>query len=177
MGHHDRLCRLMNERLWSDPVGLYVDYDVVNGCRTEIMSSAGFLPLYCGAATKVQAERMVRHLTDPETFGTPLRVPSIAKSNTAAYRKDMWRGPVWININWLIAFGLERYGWNEEARMLLEETAREEEKYYLKYGTFFEFYDDRRECDPPQLLRKGECSPSKPYHQAFHDYGWSATHE
>ena len=176
MGHYKRLCRLMNERLWSDPVGLYVDYDVVNGCRTEIMSSAGFLPLYCGAATKVQAERMVRHLTDPETFGTPLRVPSIAKSNTAAYRKDMWRGPVWININTLIARGLDRYGYRDEARQLRSRTMRELEKFYCRYGTFFEFYDDRNECDPPELLRKFRCDPDRSvYHQAFMDYGWSAT--
>ncbi len=177
MGHYKRLCRLMNERLWSDPVGLYVDYDVVNGCRTEIMSSAGFLPLYCGAATKVQAERMVRHLTDPETFGTPLRVPSIAKSNTAAYRKDMWRGPVWTNINYLIALGLERYGYHELARGIVCDTLREQEKWYLECGTFFEFYDDRKEVEPRKLERKG-ISPDgsyHPFHQVFHDYGWSAT--
>ena len=57
----------------------------------------------------------------------------------------------------------------------LEETVREVEKFYLKYGTFFEFYDDRKECDPPELMRKGRNSPSEPYHQSFHDYGWSAT--
>ena len=47
---------------------------------------------------------------------------------------------------------------------------------YARYGTFFEFYDDRRECDPPELLRKGKCAPGEsPYHQVFFDYGWSAT--
>ena len=160
-----------------DTVGLYVDYDVVNGCRTEIMSSAGFLPLYCGAATKVQAERMARHLTDPETFGTPLRVPSIAKGNTAAYRKDMWCGPVWTNINYLIALGLERYGYHELARGIVCDTLREQEKWYLECGTFFEFYDDRKEVEPRKLERKG-ISPDgsyHPFHQVFHDYGWSAT--
>ena len=177
MGHYKRLCRLMNERLWSDPVGLYVDYDVVNGCRTEIMSSAGFLPLYCGAATKVQAERMARHLTDPETFGTPLRVPSIAKGNTAAYRKDMWCGPVWTNINYLIALGLERYGYHELARGIVCDTLREQEKWYLECGTFFEFYDDRKEVEPRKLERKGIPPDGSyhPFHQVFHDYGWSAT--
>ena len=49
------------------------------------------------------------------------------------------------------------------------------EKFYFKYGTFFEFYDDRCECDPPELLRKNACDADlSPYHQAFMDYGWSA---
>jgi len=88
----------------------------------------------------------------------------------------MWRGPVWININWLVALGLERCGYPEEARELFEDTVRMEEAMYGKYGTFFEFYDDRGECDPPELLRKGRCAPEEsPYHQAFFDYGWAAT--
>jgi len=177
MAHYDRLCRLMRERLWSDKCGMFVDYDVKNDRRTDIMSSAGFLPLYCGAATPEQAKILAAHLTDPETFGTPLRVPSIAKSNTAAYRKDMWRGPVWTNINYMIALGLERYGYHDLAKSIVQDTLREQEKWYLRCGTFFEFYDDRKEVEPRALERKGKMPGGvyHPFHQAFHDYGWSAT--
>ena len=176
LAHHDRLCRLMRERLWSEECGMFVDYDVKNGRRTEIMSSAGFLPLYCGAAAPEQAARLAAHLTDPGTFGTPLRVPSIAKSNTAAYKKDMWRGPVWTNINYMIALGLERYGYRDLARSIVADTLREQEKWYLACGTFFEFYDDRKEVEPRALERKGKMpAVYNPFHQAFHDYGWSAT--
>lgn len=176
LGHYNRISKLMRERLWSDKLGLFVDYDVVANKRTDIMSSAGFLPLYCGAATAEQAEKMVKHLTNPETFGTPLRIPSIAACNTEAYKKDMWRGPVWININYLISLGLERYGYHELARSIMQDTMREEEKWCLKYGTFFEFYDDRKETDPKDLERKGKMpSVYNPFNQSFHDYGWSAT--
>ena len=156
---------------------MFVDYDVKNHCRTEIMSSAGFLPLYCGAATPEQAAMLAKHLTDPETFGTPLRVPSIAKNNTAAYRKDMWRGPVWTNINYMIVLGLERYGYHDLAKSIVQDTLREQEKWYLKCGTFFEFYDDRKETPPRQLERKGKMAPGEfhPLKMPFHDYGWSAT--
>jgi len=174
--HYDRLCRLMRERLWSEECGMFVDYDVKGNQRTDIMSSAGFLPLYCGAATQEQAARLAAHLTDPETFGTPLRVPSIARSNTKAYKKDMWRGPVWVNINYMISLGLERYGYHDLASRIIRETMREEEKWCLRHGTFFEFYDDRRETDPKDLERKGKMTEIyDPIHQAFHDYGWSAT--
>jgi len=175
--HHDRICRLMNERLWSPERNLYVDYDVAGKCRTDILASSGFLPLLCGAPSMEQAEKMAAHLTDPATFGTPLRVPSIAADNTAAYKKDMWRGPVWTNVNFMIVLGLERYGFHELARSIVRETLREQEKWYLECGTFFEFYDDRKEDNPRSLERKGKMPEGKfdPAKQPFHDYGWSAT--
>ncbi len=172
---HGELNTRMNELLWNEPERIYMDRDIHTGKQTGIAASSGFLPLICGAPSRVQAEKMLANLNDPETFATPFRIPSISRKCSGFYQKDMWRGPVWVNINWLIAFGLERYGWKDDARALLEETVREVEKFYLKYGTFFEFYDDRKECDPPELMRKGRCSPSEPYHQSFHDYGWSAT--
>lgn len=175
-GHYDRICKLMRERLWSEELGIFVDYDVISNTPSSIMSSAGFLPLYCGCATKEQAAKMVTHLTNPETFGTPLRIPSIAANNTLAYKKDMWRGPVWININYMICLGLERYGYHELARSIIRDTMREEEKWYLRHGTFFEFYDDRMENDPKDLERKGKMPAIyNPSNQVFHDYGWSAT--
>ncbi len=171
-----RLNRLMNERLWSPELEIYVDYDVVSGRRCNVASSAGFLPLISGAATPEQAAKLVAQLSDPDRFGTPFGVPSISRRSEASYQKDMWRGPVWININYLIGQGLRRYGYRAEADALWNATLREEEKFYLKYGTFFEFYDDRQECDPPQLLRKQKLDPDdSPYHQVFFDYGWSAT--
>ena len=141
-----------------------------------MLSLAGFLPLISGAPTAEMAEKLVRNLKNPETFGTPFPVPSISFSQPEFYSKDMWRGPVWININTLIARGLDRYGYRDEARQLRSRTMRELEKFYCRYGTFFEFYDDRNECDPPELLRKFRCDPDRSvYHQAFMDYGWSAT--
>ena len=120
---------------------------------------------------------MAAHLTDPETFGTPFRVPSIARKNVAAYKKDMWRGPVWTNINYMIALGLERYGYHELAKSIVQDTLREQEKFYLQFGTFFEFHDDRQELPPPELERKGKMEDGSyhPFHQVFHDYGWSGT--
>lgn len=174
-GSRQRLNMLMNERLWDAENGLYVDYDVVNHTRSKIQSSAGFLPLLSGAPTPAMAKRLVATLKDPERFATPFAVPSISRSQPEFYSKDMWRGPVWININYLIARGLERYGFREEAETLIGSTMAELEKFYFKYGTFFEFYDDRCECDPPELLRKNACDADlSPYHQAFMDYGWSA---
>jgi putative isomerase len=34
----------------------------------------------------------------------------------------MWRGPVWININWLICIALDQNGYSKEARELARKT-------------------------------------------------------
>ncbi len=53
---------------------------------------------------------------------------------------------------------------------------KEIEQSCERFGTLFEYFDDRREIDPPALLRKGSCAPEvSPYHQVIHDYGWTAT--
>ena len=128
------------------------------------------------AASEEQAAHLAAHLRDPAMFGTPLPVPSITAKDTAHYAKDMWRGPVWINVNWLIALGFDRYGMGDAAAEIRAKSVPEIERFYEEYGTFFEFYDDRQEVDPPRLWRKGRCAPEEsPYHQVFHDYGWTAT--
>lgn len=172
---HGRLCRLIRERLWSEEFKFFVDFDLEAGRQSAVLASSGFFPLVCGAATPEQAAHLVAALKHPRLFGTPVRIASIAACDLR-YSKDMWRGPVWVNVNWLVARGLVRYGYAAEAETLREETCRLIETWCAKYGTMFEFYDDRDEVDPPALLRKGSCAPGdSPYHQVFHDYGWTAT--
>ena len=173
---HVRLCRLIDSRLWSEALQFFVDHDVERQAPSTVLASSGFLPLICGAASATQAARLAEHLRDPQMFGSAFPVPSIAVRDTEHYGKDMWRGPVWINLNWLIASGFARYGLDDVAATLRTRTMREIEAYAERYGTLFEFYDDRREIDPPSLLRKGKCAPAEnPYHQVFHDYGWTAS--
>lgn len=172
----ERICRLISSRLWSDEFGFFVDYDLESDAQSPILASSGFLPLICGAASDAQAKRLAKHLSDARMFGTAFPVPSIAAKDTEHYEKDMWRGPVWINLNWLIANGLDRYGLSEAASVIRERTMREIERCCENYGTLFEFYDDRGEIAPPKLLRKGKCAPQEnPFHQVFHDYGWTAS--
>jgi putative isomerase len=173
---HRALCALIDEKLWSEEDQFYGDRDPVSGELTPVLSSVGFLPLICGAATPEKAAWLVRQLADPGKFGTPVPIPSIAVSDAGRYRKDMWRGPMWVNINWMVAKGLERYGYAPEAAALRDATRREIERGVERHGVFFEYYDDRREVEPPQLLRKGCCAPEKnPYNQVIHDFGWTAT--
>lgn len=176
----DRLGGLIERFLWSEEAGLYCDYDVESGERSPVRASAGFLPLFAHVPDIERARRMTRLLDDPQAFGTAQPVPSIAVSDTAHYAPDMWRGPAWINVNWLIARGLEGYGAEDKAlaaraSALDAASIRMIEEACARFSTLFEYFDDRGETDPPHLLRKGECDPANPFRQVIHDYGWTAT--
>ncbi|GAB0119157.1 amylo-alpha-1,6-glucosidase [Acidisoma sp. 7E03] len=175
----DRLARLIEERLWSEEAGFYCDFDAVRGEHSPVLASAGFLPLLARTPDLARARRLLAHLADPAAFGTAFPVPSVA-AGSRFYTKDMWRGPSWINLNWLIARGLESYAaedaaFAERAAALDAATIATVEAACGRYATFFEYYDALAETDPPQLLRKGECNPDNPFRQVIHDYGWTAT--
>ena len=186
LGHRDdaashrrrwrQYCDLINRFMWNPETGFYHDYDPAAGARAPMLASSGFLPLFCGAATSEQARQLVKHLSDPATFGTALPVPSVARCSRQGGEKDMWRGPVWVNINWLIEHSLKAYGYHQEARRLRETTCRTLVEDHRRYGTFFEFYDDQALVDPPQLDRKGCNAPQvSPFHQVIYEFGWSAS--
>ncbi len=173
---HTDLCQRINARLWDDEAGLYVDYDVDRDEPSPVRASAGFLPLLCGAPSPAQARRLAAHLENADTFGAPVPLPSVALDDVAHYAPDMWRGPMWVNVNWMVAMGLARYGLSEAAAKLRQATCTAIEDGVARFGTCFEYYDARAERAPSELPRKGRCDPANsPYHGVIHDYGWTAT--
>jgi hypothetical protein len=172
---HEGLNRQINALLWNEEAGFYFDCDPTTKAQTHIMSVSGFLPLLCGASDERKVERLLAQMEDPETFGTAVPLPSAVLTEGFVNLGDMWRGPTWVNTNWLVAYGLDRVGRRIEASKLRERTMVEIERRYLELGSLFEFYDEHGVTVPDKLPRKGRNDPTSPYHQAIHDYGWTST--
>ncbi|NMA42386.1 MAG: flagellar biosynthesis protein FlgM [Oligosphaeraceae bacterium] len=164
----------MNERLWDEKHGLYCDFNPKTREFSPVLSAAGFLPLISGAPTPEMASKMVALLQDSNKFAAPLPVPSIAL-DAPGWSRDMWRGPTWVNINLLIAEGLANYGYSSLAEEITAKTCHAIEKYFDRYGTFFEYYDALEQLPPVKLDRKGPNDIFKVYQQPLRDYGWTAT--
>jgi hypothetical protein len=169
----DRLRTLINRRLWDEEDGFYFDLDPATGSLKKVWASSGFMPLLCGAPDAAMAQRLVAHLYDDGPFDTALPVASVSPRDPA-YRPDMWRGPSWVNHSWLIAEGLDRYGYRAAARRIRDRWCEVLVRDHGRYGTFFEYYDGEDRVPPVALLRKGANKPQFP-HQAIRDYGWTAT--
>ncbi len=163
--------------LWSESDGFYFDYDLRRKTPRKVWSVASFLPLFAGLSDGAQTEALVAHLTDPALFWTPLPVPSVARTD-ATFGSDMWRGPVWINYDYLILRGLRRAGREDLAASLRSRLLDETDRLYRETGCLFEFYDSECERAPMELNRKG---PARfPYDpdvkmQTIRDYGWTTT--
>ncbi len=68
-------------------------------------------PLITGRMPQAIADRLVQHLTDPTEFWTSYPVPSVALNDPKFNPLQMWRGPTWANINYLLIDGLFRSGY------------------------------------------------------------------
>jgi neutral trehalase len=168
----DDLARRINELLWDEQRGMYFDRRD-SGEWVAIKTTAGFMPLWAGVASPKQAARLVEHLRDEREFATPFPVPTVA-ADEPTHSDDMWRGPTWINTNYLIFRGLVDYGFREEAAALREVTMRQIQHWYEQTGCLWEFYDCQGQTDPYHLRRKGGAAGVGHWTPTIADYGWTA---
>ena len=111
-----RLVATMNEVLWSEAAGLYLD-ELPAG-RSPRVAASNFLPLIAGVPSARRARRMVGVLRDPARFWGEWLLPSISRDDPAFNDQQYWRGSIWPPMNYLVLQGLRRYGFDELASEL-----------------------------------------------------------
>lgn len=174
---HEEIKADINSTMWCEDDGFYYDYDIENNCFNKVQSVASFLPIFAGVCDERQAEALIVHLKNPDEFGTEFPIPSISKKDQT-FGSDMWRGPVWINYNYMISAGLADYGYGDLSRKIKDKTLDVINEWYNRTGTVYEFYDSENKIPPSCFNRKGEVF--EPYdfrikYQSIRDYGWSIT--
>jgi glycogen debranching enzyme len=130
-------------RFWDAARGLYLDYDARAKTPVRVNACATFAPLFAGLASREQAARLIaEHFDNPAEYAPSAnsiyRLPSAAKNEPGYSPLRYWCGPVWIHINWLIADGLRRYGFNAQADALVRDSLT-----LIRSSGFREYYDPR----------------------------------
>ncbi|WP_152040083.1 MGH1-like glycoside hydrolase domain-containing protein [Salinigranum salinum] len=97
---------VMRDRLWSATLGQFVSYDRVADEPLLERTVAGLVPTLGGVPTDAQFERL--RSTLDQYFAFDYAAPTYVGDDFDPDR--YWRGPVWINTNWLLERGLRRYG-------------------------------------------------------------------
>jgi glycogen debranching enzyme len=171
------ICQAIEAHLYDPADGRYYDRGIESGELVKVAAVSSFLPLFAGVCSQERAAVLLADLQDATTFGTRVGVPSVAVSDPT-FGSDMWRGPVWINYNYMIIRGLADYGYRDAAMALKRATLGAIEAWYARSGCIFEFYDCNGVYSPAELPRKG--MPLRPRddtarYPSVHDYGWSAS--
>ncbi|MBN2222244.1 MAG: trehalase / alfa-L-rhamnosidase / mannosyl oligosaccharide glucosidase [Vallitaleaceae bacterium] len=112
----------------------------------KIRTWSGFLPLLAGIATDKQAQRLLEHAMDPNTFMSPYGITSLAKDEkmfnlSVTNNPSNWLGPIWLVVNYAVFKGLLDYNYQEEARDLCKRTIDLLEKDLMTTGSLHEYYN------------------------------------
>lgn len=116
--------RVALEQLWDDSSGQYYSRSFVSHKLIQEPTIATLLPLYAGNVSRERAERLVEMLDKPRLFRPNWPVPTVPVNSAHFNPVKYWRGPTWINMNWLIIEGLRRYGFDDEAHKLRSKTLK-----------------------------------------------------
>jgi glycogen debranching enzyme len=114
---------------WDEKASAYRELDL-HGGKSETTGTIGdLLPLYAGVPDEHRARRLFDEaLWSPARFGpspdAPWAVTTVSKASGTFDPRRYWRGPVWINVNWLLLRGLARAGLAAEAEELRRMTLR-----------------------------------------------------
>jgi putative isomerase len=107
---------------------------------------SGFIPMWAGFATKEQAEHMVKHMFDEETFASDYGITTLAKDEkmfdlSVTNNPSNWLGPIWLVANYVVFRGLMNYGYKKEAKELCDKTVLLLGSDLEKTGSLHEYYD------------------------------------
>lgn len=105
------------ELLWSESQQQYFSRNYASFELIEQPSIMTFLPLYAGTISKSRAAHLVE-LLESKAYATDYPVASVPKNSTYFQPHRYWQGPTWVNTNWMIIEGLNRYGFAKQAETL-----------------------------------------------------------
>ncbi len=103
------------DKLWDGYYGQYFSRNFVTHKLVKEPSIATLIPLYSDSISPERAAELVAMLHDKKLFDTDYPVASVPLSSDYYTELGYWQGPSWVNTNWLIAEGLDRYGYKSEA--------------------------------------------------------------
>jgi glycogen debranching enzyme len=140
-------------RLWDEDRGTFLARDARTGARSPAVTINGFIPLLDPWLPDRVRDRLVDLLLSPGfAGGCRYPVPTYDLRDPGFDRRRYWRGPAWVNTNWLLWIGALRAGRPDVAR-----TVRESTLELLGRSGFREYFD-----------------PLDGSGRGAHDFSWSA---
>ncbi len=140
----DLSAQKMMEHMWDPEAGLF--WARKAGQPVRVKTPFNLFPLITGRMPPDIAAKLVAHLTNPKEFWPRYPVPTVACDDPKYDAEVMWRGPTWVNVNYLLVEGLARAGYNDLAGELRRKTLE------LMMGSedIYEYYNPATGKSPPK---------------------------
>lgn len=109
----------------NDRRGLFFNYDLVSKDWIRKSTISSLVPIYSGLIPENEIETFVKWITHAHWCGGEGKchthvLPSIDLEESYFKPLTYWRGPCWVNTNWMIWLGLLKYGYKEVADNIKE---------------------------------------------------------
>ncbi|MBI3243497.1 MAG: hypothetical protein HYZ49_14535 [Chloroflexi bacterium] len=143
-GRAEALAQRIIRSMWDEEAGLF--WARKGGAPIRVRTPFNLFPLITGRMPSEIATRLVGHLTDKNQFWPQFPVPTVALDDPKFDPLQMWRGPTWVNVNYLLMEGLERAGYDDLARELRRRTLA----MMLAGDDVYEYYNPNTGEAPPK---------------------------
>lgn len=162
---YDRLAadrkKLMDDFLWCEEQGAYLDYNFVTGKFSPVFSAASYYPLFVGLADKIKADKTAQNLKRIEY---PCGISACEKNDIKG--RYQWNYPnAWAPIQFIVAASLENYGLLEDFQRIAEKYISMVEACFEATGNLWEKYN----AEDGSINVTGEINDKMPTMM-----GWSA---
>lgn len=128
-----------------DPVEkFFFDYDMVAKRLIRNKISGGFVALFGAALDRVHVDAMLDHLYSDGFLGEDLSswtIPSVSKEDPGYTNTTYWKGPAWLNINYLVREGLVRNGAGNKRAERIAEYLKDRSIEMINSVGFFEYFN------------------------------------
>ncbi len=142
--------RIMDNLMWNKAKGLYYDYNYNKERRGTVSSLAGYYTMWAGLATEKQARQMVKNLWKFEQKGGLTTTDQQLGSYVPGTVPTQWAYPNgWAPLHLIIVQGLLRYGYEYEARRIVNKWLKTNLSWFKKNGVFLEKYNVVSPDKPP----------------------------
>jgi glycogen debranching enzyme len=126
-------------KCYDDRAGAFFDLAGHDERPLRTLTITSLAPLALPTLHPAIVDRLLGHLRDRQTFALPYPIPSVAATEPTFMpgnaRGFIWRGPSWINTNWLLGEGLRAHGAEDLRRNLVTQTCA-----MIEQSGFREYY-------------------------------------
>jgi glycogen debranching enzyme len=114
----------------------------------RVVTPFNLYPLWTGLLPENIRVRLLAHLKDPEQFWGEYPIPSVSRKDPTYDPENMWRGPVWANINYFFIEALQVVGEIELANQLRSRTL----DLIMAQSDMYEYYNSEIGSPPSKAV-------------------------